>query len=69
MIEDYEDIYSTSHVFKAHRAFMNKALIKVVTGQRRIGKSYMLLQVASDKYICGISCWRKIRKGCKRSLL
>lgn len=26
--------------------FVNKALIKVITGQRRIGKSYMLLQLA-----------------------
>ena len=40
-----QNIQTRSHYLKKVAPFMNQNIIKVITGQRRVGKSYLLFQI------------------------
>ena len=40
-----QDIHIRSHYLEKARPFMDQTMIKVITGQRRVGKSYLLFQL------------------------
>ncbi|AUI66878.1 MULTISPECIES: ATP-binding protein [Glaesserella] len=43
-----KDLIFRKHYLERVRPFINKSLIKVFTGQRRVGKSYLLLQIMQE---------------------
>ncbi len=40
-----QDIHIRSHYLEKVRPFMDQKMIKVITGQCRVGKSYLLFQL------------------------